>query len=338
MAPQFEKTPEQQSAMLNFWRQQIFFKPAEVRGTERLQGKTAIVTGSNTGVGYQTARQLLHLGLNKLILAVRNEEKGKAAAAKLAAAAAGATIEVWLLDHSSYDSILAFAERAKGLDRLDIVNLNAAVTFMTQVFNPTTGHDEAIQVNYLSTALLAILLLPIVKEKGQHQGTPGRITFTSSEASAWTKFTEKSTDGPLLAAFDKPNPKLDATDRQWVSKLLGQFLIAKLATEVPSSAVIINGASPGTIYDSEFMREIAQSSPGVFSVAKFILKFVVNSSAVGARMITDAIVNHVRCIISGLPEAPGCPSLSWKDPQLLTKNVQGDETHGQFLSFQKMVP
>lgn len=298
MAPEFEKTPEQQASMLNFWRQQIFFKPAEVRGTERLQGKTAIVTGSNTGVGYQTARQLLNLGLSKLILAVRNEQKGNTAAAKLATdLAEGASIEVWLLDHSSYDSVVAFAERARGLDRLDIVNLNIAVTFMNQVFNPNTGHDEMIQVNYLSTALLAILLLPIIKEKGKHQGTPGRLTFTSSEASAWTKFSEKTTDGPLLAAFDKANAKLDATDRQWVSKLLGQFFIARLAAEVPPSVVLINCASPGTVYDSEFMRGMQENSPAVFSIAKFILKYIVNSSAVGARMITDAIVNHVRCYL-----------------------------------------
>lgn len=308
MPPHFDITPEKQAGLLHFWRQQIFFKPSEVRGSERLQGKTAIVTGSNTGVGYQVASQLLDLGIAKLILAVRSEDKGRAAAEKLAAGRdlGKDVIEVWPLDHSSYDSVVAFAERARGLARLDLVNLNVGFVPTERVFNASTGHDEIIQVNYLSTALLALLLLPIVKEKRSVQGQPSRITFTSSEASSWTKFSERTEPGPLLATLDKKQGKVDPMDRMWLSKLLGQFFLARLAAEVPSSVALINGASPGTIYDSEFMR--GMDGTVMFAVAKFVLSGLVNSSAVGARMITDAMVNH------------------------------GDETHGQFLSFQKMVP
>lgn len=150
-------TPIQKTRMLQFWKQQASYKPVEVRGVD-LHGQTAITIGSNTGVGFHTARQLLDLGLTRLILAVRDENKGNAAASQLTEAcklAEGRTIEVWSLDLSLYDLVMAFAQRARGLDRLDIVNLNAGIAPAKRMFNTSTGHDEVIQVNYLSTALLA---------------------------------------------------------------------------------------------------------------------------------------------------------------------------------------
>lgn len=53
---------------------QVITKPQIVKGIE-LHGRTALVTGSNCGVGLETSRQLLDLGVSKLILAVRDEEK-----------------------------------------------------------------------------------------------------------------------------------------------------------------------------------------------------------------------------------------------------------------------
>ncbi|KAM4066422.1 short chain dehydrogenase [Hirsutella rhossiliensis] len=293
--------------MLHFWHEQITFKPVEVRDVS-LQGKTAIVTGANTGVGFQTCRQLLDLGLSKLVLGVRNEQKGRDAAAKLSLGRdlAKDAIEVWLLDHSSYESVIAFAERTRSLERLDLMNLNVGFAPTKRVFNENTGHDEVIQVNYLSNALLAILLLPVAKEKRANQSQPSRITLTSSEVSGWTKFKERTTPGPLLATLDKKEGEVSMADRMFVSKLLGQFFLAKLAAEVAPSVAIINGASPGACHDTEFNRDFDKTFLG--AIYKTFLKRAANSSAIGARMMTDAIVHH------------------------------GEETHGQFLSFQKIVP
>jgi hypothetical protein len=293
--------------MLQFWKQQAFFKPAEVRDAD-LHGQTAVITGSNTGVGFHTARQLLDLGLTRLVLAVRDAEKGRAAAARLTdmcKLAEDRIIEVWPLDLASYESVMAFAERTRSLDRLDIINLNAGIGPAKRVFNPTTGHDEVIQVNYLSTALLAILILPVVKEKRPHQPRPSRITLTLSEVASWTNFKEQNQPGSILDALDSKNGNIDMLDRMWVSKLLGQFLLVRLAAEVPPSVALINGASPGAVHDSEFGRDFDKTfSYTLFK--KLVLNHVGNSSEMAAWMMTDAIVNH------------------------------GDETHGNFLSFQKI--
>jgi len=305
MAPQFDVTPEKQASFPRFFYTQITFKPSVVKDVS-LAGQTAIVTGSNTGVGFEVARQLLDLGLSKLILAVRNEEKGKTAQAALSLDRnmKDITIEVWKLDLDVYDSIVAFVERTKSLHRLDIIVLNAGISPAERRFNEKTGHDELIQVNYLSTALLAILLLPVVKATRVNQPKPSRMTFTSSEVAAWTNFKEKN-GTPLLAELDKPG-KLDMVDRMFVSKLLGQFFLNELGKRVPASVAVINGASPSSVHDSEYNREHDKTFSG--AIAKKIMRRVGNRAAVGARMVTDAAVNH------------------------------GDEAHGQFYSFQKLVP
>ncbi|TVY14648.1 Short chain dehydrogenase sol3 [Lachnellula arida] len=306
MAAQFSQSPEKQASISSFFYRQITFKPAEVHRVS-LQGKTAIVTGSNTGVGLETSRQLLVLGLSKLILAVRDENKGKAAAAKLSSNQSftkGVVIEVWKLDLSVYESIVAFVDRTKSLERIDNVILNAGISPATNRFNEHTGHSETIQVNYLSTALLAILLLPVVKTKREYQSQPSRITFVSSEVASWTSFKQKN-EFPLLTTFDKPG-KIDMLDQMFVSKLLGQFFIHDLAKIVPPSVALINSTSPATVYDSEFNREHDRTFVG--AIAKTLIKLYGNKASVGARIVTDAAVNH------------------------------GDETHGGFLSFQRLVP
>ncbi|EQB47418.1 hypothetical protein CGLO_13428 [Colletotrichum gloeosporioides Cg-14] len=295
--------PQPQPSVPRFFYQQVTFKPAEIRDVD-LSGKTAIITGSNTGIGFEVGSQLLGLGLSKLILAVRNLEKGKAAAAKLVASrkVPAAAIEVWELDLSVYESVVKFVERTRTLDRIDHVVLNAGVGHAKRVFNDKTGHDEMVQVNFISTALLAIQLLPVLKDKVGKQPAPARITFTSSEVAAWTSFAEKSTF-PLLASLDKEG-KVDMLDRMFVTKLLGQFLIHKLAALVPPSVVLINSVSPGSVHDSEFNREHDKTFSG--AVAKVFMKRVANTAVVGSRLVTDAVINH------------------------------GKETHGLFLSFTKL--
>lgn len=308
----FGVTAEKQASLPRFFYHQITAKPEVVAGVS-LEGKTAIVTGANTGVGFETSRQLLDLGISKLILAVRSEEKGAAAAARLAEGRTGlkdGTIAVWKLDLCIYDSVVAFAQRAQAeLSRLDIAILNAGIGPINRSFNDVTGHDQVIQVNYLSTALLAILLLPVIKSKRASQPGPSRLTIVSSEVSAWTKFAEGTQQPPpasILAALDKKEPKVNMLDRMMVSKLLGQFFLTEIAKRVPADLVVINAASPGSVYDSDFNRD--QDGTVTGAIAKSVMKRVANSAAVGARMITDAAVQH------------------------------GEETHGEFLSFQKVVP
>jgi NAD(P)-dependent dehydrogenase (short-subunit alcohol dehydrogenase family) len=90
-------------------------------------GRTAIVTGANSGLGLVTASELARHGAG-VVLACRNVEKGEAALAEIAASAPGAQLELAELDLGSLASVQSFAERfAASHDGLDLLINNAGV-------------------------------------------------------------------------------------------------------------------------------------------------------------------------------------------------------------------
>src|ERR1700724_3809070 len=85
------------------------------------QGRLAIITGANSGIGFHTARHLARAAA-QVILACRSAEKGEAARAKIAAENPASQLEVRVLDVADLDSVRRFAseflERGQPLDLL----------------------------------------------------------------------------------------------------------------------------------------------------------------------------------------------------------------------------
>ena len=128
------------------------------------QGRLAVVTGANTGLGFETAQALAARGAS-VVLAVRNVEKGKQAAARIAAAAPGATVTVQELDLSSLDSVRAAAAALRaGHPVIDLLICNAGVMYPPK---QTTGDGFELQfgTNHLGhfalTGLLLDQMLPV---------------------------------------------------------------------------------------------------------------------------------------------------------------------------------
>lgn len=223
-----------------------FTKPQRPPSNISLAGKTAIITGSNVGIGLEAARVFLDLHLSYIILAVRSVEKGEKAAIQLRSTHPSAKVEVWTLDMLSYASIQDFAERCSALPRLDMVILNAAISKIEFSVNPSTKHEEAFQVNYLSTALLAILLLPILKDK-RSQGAPGRLSIVSSGLALQSVFLNRDTV-PMIPSFDDPsswNGLPAASERYAVTKTMELMLVLKLSQHFSADEVVINAVDPG---------------------------------------------------------------------------------------------
>jgi NAD(P)-dependent dehydrogenase (short-subunit alcohol dehydrogenase family) len=128
-------------------------------------GRVAIVTGSNTGLGYETARVLAARGAH-VVLAVRNVEKGQAAAAKISGITPRADIKVQPLDVSSLQSVRTAAEELKtAYPRIDLLINNAGVMY-TPTKQPTKdGFEMQFGTNHLGpfalTGLLLDHLLPV---------------------------------------------------------------------------------------------------------------------------------------------------------------------------------
>lgn len=259
-------------------------KPKHIDPSTDLSDKLAIVTGSNTGLGLEASNQLLSFKLSRLIVAVRSSTKGEAAATKLRRQYPNATIDVWALDMSSYESIQAFAKRAETLPRLDIAILNAGLAGAKFETAPSTGHEMTFQVNYLSTMLLAILLLPTLKQKSP-AGEPGRLTIVTSMLSMTVKFPNKK-EVPLIPSFDDKK-FFDPMDIYPTSKLLGQLFIWKLTDSISADDVVVNLVEPGFIKGTELHRDI----PFLAKVGLNIFKTIsARNVKLGASTYLDAAI------------------------------------------------
>ncbi|MER8012430.1 oxidoreductase [Streptomyces sp. NPDC094149] len=128
------------------------------------KARTAVVTGANTGLGFETARALAARGAS-VVLAARDIRKGEQAAARIREAARGADVTVQELDLSSLESVrAASAALHDGLPQIDLLINNAGV------INPpkqTTrdGFELQFGTNHLGhfalTGLLLDMLLPV---------------------------------------------------------------------------------------------------------------------------------------------------------------------------------
>jgi NAD(P)-dependent dehydrogenase (short-subunit alcohol dehydrogenase family) len=98
-------------------------KPASYAPPSGLAGKTIVITGANIGLGYEAALHMARLHPGRLILACRDERKGRDAAVAIRRETGENRVEAWVLDIASKDSVKAFAERyaKEGGGKLDIL-------------------------------------------------------------------------------------------------------------------------------------------------------------------------------------------------------------------------
>jgi NAD(P)-dependent dehydrogenase (short-subunit alcohol dehydrogenase family) len=278
------------------WRQ-LFQSIPSIPNTVDLSGQVALITGSNVGLGFESARQLLALNLSHMILAVRSKPRGDAAAKKLQAEFPFAKIEVSVVDMSSYDSIMAFAKRYETLPRLDIAILNAGLSQPNYERAEETGHEITFQINYLSAALLALVLIPILREK---RGTtsPARLSLVGSDTSYYANW--KGTDSkPILEVMDNP-AHFNSWEAYKTTKVLLVMFAHELSKRIPSNEVIINVSNPGACRGTQFGHaERSMMEEAVLYVASLVLG---RTATVGARQYVDAVT------------------------------VQGAESHGSFVS------
>lgn len=124
-------------------------------------GRTAVVTGSNSGLGLVTARELARAGAS-VIVACRNTDKGEQAASIIRSAVPPADLTVRQLDLADLSSVRAFAQRIGAEhDRLDLLVNNAGVMAPPRRLT-ADGFESQIATNYLGHFALTELLLPML--------------------------------------------------------------------------------------------------------------------------------------------------------------------------------
>ena len=121
-------------------------------------GRVVVVTGANTGIGYQTAAVLAHRGAH-VVLAVRNPEKGNAALSRIVAAGPRADVTLQALDLSSLDSVRSAADALRtAYPRIDLLINNAGV-MLTPKQVTKDGFELQFGTNHLGHFALTGLVL-----------------------------------------------------------------------------------------------------------------------------------------------------------------------------------
>jgi retinol dehydrogenase-14 len=139
-----------------------------------MTGKVCIVTGSNSGIGKETAIGLAQMGAH-VVMVVRNMERGGKARAEIINKSGNNSIDLMDCDLSLMNSIRKFAEEFRGkYDRLDVLINNAGAVFNSREVT-IEGLERTLAVDYFGPFLLTHELLPLLKSSA-----PSRIINLSS--------------------------------------------------------------------------------------------------------------------------------------------------------------
>ncbi|MFD4859600.1 oxidoreductase [Streptomyces atratus] len=193
-------------------------------------GRTAVVTGANSGIGLITARELARHGA-RVLLACRDETRGKEAESRIRTAVTGADVEFVPLDLADLDSVRKFAATHTP-DRIDLLINNAGV--MALPYGKTAdGFERQFGVNHLGHFALTGLLLPKLLD------TPGaRVVSVSSGMHA-------------LSNIDIGDLNSEQNYRRWIaygrSKTANLLFIHELARRLSTAGceVVAAAAHPG---------------------------------------------------------------------------------------------
>lgn len=269
---------------LGFCYRQLTIKPKALPTNISLDGKTALITGANSGLGLEAARELVAHKLSRLIIAVRDVSKGETAKKSiLESTKSTCEIEVWPLDYDFYDSIIQFQKRIDELDRLDYALLNAGVKMMQYSSSPL-GHETNVQINHLGTSAVSVAVLPALKKTSQKLGSPVRLTIVSSEGHFWVPFKERTAENILKRMNDQETFGTQM-QRYYTTKLLNVLWTRELSTKVPAESVIINTVNPGFCYSGLHRHE----SSGIIKIFLWLFAW---SSAEGGYCLTNALIQQ----------------------------------------------
>lgn len=166
------------------------------------KGKTYIITGANTGLGYECAKHLVRLEAKRVILTARSPSKAEATKTKIEAETGITGVaEVWELELGSYDSVKRFAGKVKELDRLDAIIENASIALDT--WTTSEGLETCLTVNVISTFLVALQVLPKLQDTAKRFGIETHLVVVGSGVAFEAKGEFEKIDGDILDGLNQ---------------------------------------------------------------------------------------------------------------------------------------
>ncbi|MCJ1358337.1 MAG: hypothetical protein MMC33_008336 [Icmadophila ericetorum] len=286
--------------------------PAPPSTTTRFTGKTILITGSNTGLGFRAAEYFVALDAGRVILGVRTSSKGEAAKAHIEAQTGRkGVVDVMQIDMNNFDYVKAFSAKVEAeVPKLDIAVLNAGC-LASQFSKSSEGFETMIQVNCLSTTLLALLLLPKLcasKPSGPSTvNTLPRLVIVTSRA--YETIAQSQLPSPAESLIDANNkPFKDHLTQYAMSKFFIQMNFHSLHELVDGDEILVTSCCPGAT-QSDLSRDLAVGAIMRFGVKAFGAVFM-RTTEEGSRTLVTA------CTLS--KEAAG---KLWRDDKLDKEKV-----------------
>lgn len=260
-----------------------------------LGGRTAIVTGANTGIGFETARALAAAGA-RVVMACRNAQTAEAAAQRIHARHAKAEVAVASLDLASFASVRAFAA-GFGEPEIDILVANAGVLNATYK-QSDGGVEHTVGVCHVGHHLLVRELLPkLLAAKA------GRVVVVSSDA----HYRAESLDE---GAFPQRAGSYSQTQAYAQAKLCNVLFANELHRRHTEQGLSACSLHPGNLVTTEIGRDSA--------LTRFAMKLVSPFTKTPAQGAATSIV----CAVHPDPGAVGGKYFSHCQPKGMSKLAQ----------------
>ena len=274
-------------------------------------GRTFVVTGTNSGLGFETARQLVGRGAH-VVFAVRDTDRGEMAAARLTGPGSTSVVE---LDLADLDQVAGCAKRIlDGHDNLTALICNAGV-MGGPLLGSAQGFELQMATNHLGHAALVGALWPLL------QTSASRVVLLSSNEAKRGQLSPTMTRDELLSPDPYDGKQVYRNSKQ-ANLLFAQELHRRCLES--GAAVSVVAVHPGTVSTNLFARQLDRAGKrGLGSASKILTKMLLSSPATGVRgtlrALDETTPSGAFIAPSGFAQIRGLPELaevypSAKDP------------------------
>lgn len=200
----------------------------------QMTGKVCLLTGANSGIGFETAKALAKMGAH-VVMVCRNEAKARVAQQEIINASKNPDVDLLIADMSSLDSVRELAQAVKkNYQHLDVLINNAGVMLSKRQLT-VDGYEMQYAVHHLGPFLLTHLLLDLLKAS---VSSSARIINVSSKLHSMANIE-----------FDnlQAERKFGLLKTYGMSKLAQLLFTYSLAERLKGSGVTVNALHPGVI-------------------------------------------------------------------------------------------
>ncbi|ETB04964.1 short-chain dehydrogenase [Mycobacterium avium subsp. avium 10-9275] len=275
-------------------------------------GRVVVITGANTGIGYETAAVLAHRGAH-VVLAVRDLEKGNAALSRIVAASPNADVTLQQLDLASLASVRSAAEALRAAyPRIDLLINNAGVMWTPKQVTED-GFELQFGTNHLGHFALTGLLLDHLL--GVRDSRVVTVSSLGHRLRAAIHFDDLH--------WERRYDRVAAYGQSKLANLLFTYELQRRLAAAPDAKTIAVAAHPGGSN-----TELARHLPGIFRPVQAVLGPVLfQSPAMGAlptlRAATDPAVQGAQYYgPDGFLEQRGRPKLVESSAQSHDEQLQ----------------